>query len=583
MNRLRRLAEQGRNIPLAVAIVAAVVLLVAGLLIIAQSERSYRADQAREAHVQADILAASVTAAIDFGDRAAAQEAVDALRVNPKVQAAGIYDAAGALFVGYSRGAQPLPSSTSAIEGKGSNEVQATLPVMRGETRVGSVYLTNAIEPVARRLARYAMVALLLFMTMLVLGVLAIAHAALSRANRELAGQARSLAETNSELQLQMEERSRAEENLRQAQKMQALGQLTGGIAHDFNNMLTVIQGSADILRRPKLTEEKRVRFAGAIVETAERAASLTRQLLAFARRQPLSPVPLDLNSRVRAMVPLLAPLLGETVRIQLDLGEGLHAVQADPGQLETAILNIVVNARDAMPEGGTVTIRTRKVDGNEAGALGSAIELSIADTGGGIDPALRDRVFEPFFTTKSVGKGTGLGLSQVYGFVAQTGGEVRIEGEPGSGARLVLLLPPTEVEPVANKSLNEPTPQRATGRVLLVEDNPQVGAFAETLLGELGHEVLRATNGLEALELTDTGAAYDVVFSDVVMPGMNGLELAGELKLRRPGVPIILTTGYSDRIATAGAQGHPIISKPYRLETIADAIEQALSSRRAA
>jgi CheY-like chemotaxis protein/anti-sigma regulatory factor (Ser/Thr protein kinase) len=282
-------------------------------------------------------------------------------------------------------------------------------------------------------------------------------------------------------------------------------------------------------------------------------------------------------------MIPLLDPVVGETIPIRLDLGEGLHAVQADPGQLETAVLNIVVNARDAMPEGGTITIQTRKVNGDEAGSLGRAIELAISDTGAGIDPAMRDRVFEPFFTTKSVGKGTGLGLSQVYGFVAQTGGEVRIEGEPGQGAKLVLLLPPTEVEPVVLPDAHQPNTPRTMGRVLLVEDNPQVGAFAETLLGELGHQVLRATNGLEALQLTDKGADYDVVFSDVVMPGMNGLELAGELNLRRPGVPIILTTGYSDRIATAGAQGHPIISKPYRLETIADAIEKALSSRRAA
>jgi signal transduction histidine kinase len=488
----------------------------------------------------------------------------------------------GALFVGYSRAAQPLPPALPTIGRRmDHHQTEAIMPVARGERRIGSVYLANAIEPVSRRLSRYALVALLLFMTLLIVAVLLVSHAALARANRELEGQARSLAEANSELQLQMDERSRAEENLRQAHKMQALGQLTGGIAHDFNNMLTVIQGSADILRRPSIADEKRMRFANAIVETAERAAALTRQLLAFARRQPLSPVPLDLNARIRAMVPLLDPVLGETVRIQLELGEGLHAVLADAGQLETAIVNIVVNARDAMPEGGTVTIRTRKVGGEEAGGLDRAIELSIADTGTGIDPAVRDRVFEPFFTTKSVGKGTGLGLSQVYGFVAQTGGEVRIAGAPGEGAELIMLLPPTETEPASSPARVDPPAPRATGRVLLVEDNPQVGAFAETLLGELGHEVLRATNGVEALQLTDGGAIYDVVFSDVVMPGMNGLELASELKLRRPGTPIILTTGYSDRIASAGAQGHPVISKPYRLETIADAIEQALSERR--
>jgi signal transduction histidine kinase/CheY-like chemotaxis protein len=582
MSRLRRFAETGRGVPLAASCIAALLLL-AGLWIISQGVRSNRVDQAREVQVQAAILAASVTAALDFADQSSAQEAVDALRVNPGVQAAGIYDAQDILFAGYNRGEQALPSRASAIKASEPNLIRAFVPVLRGGTRIGTVYLAGAIEPLPRRLSRYALVALLTVMTTLVLGVLALAHAALSRANRELAEQAHSLANANSELQVQMEERGRAEENLRQAQKMQALGQLTGGIAHDFNNMLTVIQGSADILRRPAITDEKRLRFAEAIVETVTRAAALTGQLLAFARRQPLSPMPLDLNVRIRAMVPLLDPLMGETVKIRLELGEGLHAVQADPGQLETAILNIVVNARDAMPDGGTVTIRTRKVTGNEAGGLGRAIKLSISDTGHGIDSAIRDRVFEPFFTTKAVGKGTGLGLSQVYGFVNQSGGEVSIGGEPGAGAEVTLLLPPTDEALAESSASDQPAAARTTGRVLLVEDNPQVGAFAETMLGELGHEVLRATNGLEALELTEQGANYDVVFSDVVMPGMNGLELAGELKRRRPDIPIILTTGYSDRIAAAGSQGHPIIAKPYRLETIADAIEEALSGRRTA
>lgn len=582
MIRLRRFVQSGKGMPLAGPLAAALLLL-AGLTIISQSERSYRADQAREAHVQGDILAASVVAALDFGDRQAAQETVDALRVNPRVQAAGVYGAEGKLVAGYRRGSQPLPVSAARLDPVPSNMIQVLLPVDRSGTRVGSVYLATAIEPLSRRLTRYAMVGLLFFMTAFMLAVMGVAHAAMRRANRELAEQAHSLAETNKELQVQMEERGRAEEHLRQAQKMQALGQLTGGIAHDFNNMLTVIQGSADILRRPEISQEKRLRFASAVADTANRAAALTSQLLAFARRQSLTPVPIDLNSRIRGMIPLLEPLLGAPIKIKLALGSGLHAIEADPSQLEAAILNVVVNARDAMPDGGTLTIRTRHLTGPEAGGLPRAVELSVEDTGPGVDPEFRERVFEPFFTTKSVGKGTGLGLSQVYGFVNQTGGEVRIEGGPGEGARVVLLFPPSSHEPEDAGDGMPSQQQRVTGRVLLVEDNPQVGAFAETMLEELGHEVLRANDGREALLLADEGAMFDVVFSDVVMPGMNGLELASEIKQRRPEVPIILTTGYSDRIASAGAQGHKVIPKPYRLETIAEALEKALAGRRAA
>jgi signal transduction histidine kinase len=577
MKRFSEWVRREKHGPAAIVLVAAL-LLVAGLWIMSQSERSYRTDQVRGAQVQADILAASVIAPLDFGDRLAAQEAVDALRVNPQLQVAGIYDAKGALFAGYRRDGQPLPSVAGEI-GRGERDTaQAVMPAMRDGQRIGTVYLRNAIEPLSRRLSRYAMIALLLFMTTLVLAVVAVAHAALSRANRELEDHARSLAEANSELQVQMDERTRAEEQLRQSQKMQALGQLTGGIAHDFNNMLTVIQGSADILRRATLADDKRLHFASAIAETASRATALTSQLLAFARRQPLSPVPLNLNDRVRGMVPLLDPLLGATIAIRLELADGLHAVEADPAQLEAAILNVVANARDAMPDGGEVTIKTRNVSAEDSGGLGNAVMLSIRDNGAGFHPAIKDRAFEPFFTTKSVGKGTGLGLSQVYGFVTQSGGEVNIESVPGKGAEVILTLPASSRQVVADLGVPKTSAARVAGRILLVEDNPQVGAFAETLLSELGHQVVRANNGIEALKLTDAGASYDLVFSDVVMPGMGGLELAGEIRQRRPDVPIILTTGYSDRIASAGSQGHVIIPKPYRLETVADALERALA-----
>jgi signal transduction histidine kinase len=558
-------------VPLAVGL-----LLLAGLWIIYQGEQSYRQEQQRAVQVQAEILAASVTAALDFGDPVAAREAVDALRVTPQIQAAGVYDVEGGLFAGYARAKALLPARLSEIWSARGAVVQATVPVTRSGTRIGTVYLAGAVDPLSRRLSRYAMIALLVVMTSLVLAVLGYGQAALGRVNR-------TLAEANRELQFQMEERSRAEEQLREAQKLQALGQLTGGIAHDFNNLLAVIQGSADILQRPGLSEEKRLRFTNAIIDASARGALLTGQLLAFARRQPLRPEVLDLNHRILTMLVMLQPSLGPNIILSTKLEDGLLPVEVDPGQFEAALLNIIVNARDAMPDGGEITIRTRNVTGEKAGDRNHAVAVIIEDEGNGIEPAKLAHVFEPFLTTKEVGKGTGLGLSQVYGFAAQSGGETRIDSEIGKGTVLTMLLPASDKPlPVVPQS-DEPVAgaREPAGRILLVEDNEDVGNLAESLLGELGHAVVRARSGLEALRLADGGAQFDLVFSDVVMPGMTGLELAGELQQRRPELPIILTTGYSDRISAAGSRGFPVVRKPYRMENLAVAVDEALAAQR--
>ena len=550
---------------------AVLLLLLVGLWIIYQNEQSYRHEQQRATEVQAEILAASVTAALDFGDNAAAQEATDALQVSPQVQGAGVYDSWGRRFAGYARTNAVLPMRLSEIKSSRVAPVHATVPVMRSGARIGTVYLAGAIDPLWRRLSRYAMIALLVVMTSLVLAVLGYGQAALGRVNR-------TLADANRELHFQMEKRSRTEDQLREAQKMQALGQLTGGIAHDFNNLLAVIQGSADILQRPGLSEEKRIRFTNAIIDASARGALLTGQLLAFARRQPLRPEVLDLNNRILTMLIMLQPTLGPNIVLSTDLEEALLPVEVDPGQFEAALLNIIVNARDAMPDGGNITIRTRNVMGEQRAAA-----ISITDNGSGIAPDQLEHVFEPFFTTKAVGKGTGLGLSQVYGFAAQSGGEARIDSEVGKGTTLTILLPASD-KPlhIAQQVERAAAAKEPAGRVLLVEDNEDVGNLAETLLGELGHAVVRARNGAEALRLADNGAIFDIVFSDVVMPGMTGLELAGALKQRRPKLPIILTTGYSDRIAAAGSQGFPIVRKPYRMETLAIAVDEALAVKRA-
>ena len=572
MNLLARLPARWSNAPVVIVAIVALLLLI-GVGVIYQNEAAYRDLQAQEARVQAEILAASVAAPLDFGDRSAAQEAVDVMRVNRQVRTVGVYDSGGRLVAGYGRpGLDPAPSEADPQPGAGGAMV-ANVPVLSGGERIGTVYFAVDSEPLTRRLTRYMFVGLLVLMAVLVVVVLGLAQNALRRVNRKLEERARALYRANAELKVQAAERERAEEQLRQAQKMQALGQLTGGIAHDFNNLLTVIQGSADILARPNLAEEKRVRFAEAVVQAASRAAALTGQLLAFARRQPLTPEVIDVNALILEMTDLLDRTLGERVAVRTDLARTVCRVEADRAQLESALLNVAVNARDAMPGGGSLTIRTAPAKENGV----PMIAISVCDTGAGMDSETLSRVFEPFFTTKGAGKGTGLGLSQVYGFASQSGGEVRIASELGEGTTVTVLLPcSSQAAEAPGEEGGEAGVDRRTGRVLIVEDNDEVGEFAETLLTELGHDVTRARSAAEALELA-LAEDYDVVFTDVVMPKMSGLELAERLARDRPGLPVVLTTGYSDEIARSGTGGRPVILKPYRLEALAEAIDQAL------
>ncbi|HEX8416557.1 MAG TPA: GAF domain-containing protein, partial [Methylobacterium sp.] len=329
-------------------------------------------------------------------------------------------------------------------------------------------------------------------------------------------------------------EREQAEA-LRQAQKMEAVGQLTGGVAHDFNNFLTVMRSSTDLLKRPDLPEERRQRYITAISETVDRAAKLTAQLLAFARRQTLQPTVFDVGAGVGALTEMLATLTGSRIEIATDLPDTPCFVSADPSQFDTAIVNMAINARDAMQGEGRLTLSAHPVSTIPAVRAhphisGDFVAVCIEDTGTGIAPERLDRIFEPFFTTKDVGQGTGLGLSQVFGFAKQSGGEVRVQSEVGAGTMFVLYLPRVGAPADAPTTEPEPLVDGHGTSVLLIEDNAEVGAFATQTLSELGYGTVLVGNAVAALsELARNAQRFDVVFTDVVMPGMNGIDLAKE------------------------------------------------------
>jgi PAS domain S-box-containing protein len=362
-------------------------------------------------------------------------------------------------------------------------------------------------------------------------------------------------------------DRKRAEQELEeartaaaQAKRLQALGELTGGIAHDFNNLLTVIAGSTDILlKRPDMPDEKRSRYLNAIADTTRRAATLTSHLLAFGRRQPLRVEVIDLHVQIDAFAEVLTRTLGSRVVVKLDLAATGARVEVDPAEFETAVLNATINARDAMPDGGTLTISTADLEEGERGA----ISISIEDTGSGMSKEVLERAFEPFFTTKPVGKGTGLGLSQIHGFAAQAGGRAEVSSTEGEGTVVRLILPRSDKELSAGADERDAAVLPHGLKVLLVEDNAQVRTFAEQLLSDLHCRTLVATTGEEALSLL-AQEDVDVVFTDVVMPGLSGVELAEALRHSRPGLPVVLATGYSPDVVAGTASGAKIVRKPY-------------------
>ncbi|KTT68487.1 ATP-binding protein [Sphingomonas sanguinis] len=364
------------------------------------------------------------------------------------------------------------------------------------------------------------------------------------------------------------------EEQLRQAQKLEAIGQLTGSVAHDFNNLLTVIRGSIDLLRRAEFPAERRQRQIDAIADAADRASKLTAQLLAFARRQPLTPEIVDVGDSITSLVDMITTLCGPGIELDVDLPEVPCRAHVDRSQLDTAIVNMAVNARDAMAGQGRLTIRVK----SEAEAVSERqVRIAITDTGEGIPPDRLDQIFEPFFTTKRLGAGTGLGLSQVFGFARQSGGDVHVVSEPGEGATFTLLLPQVDGLPVSEGRVAMATGhKRAERRVLVVEDNIEVGQFAVEALQTLGCHTVTATNAAAAMEELKTGAdRFDLVFSDVMMPGQSGIDFAHEISRLYPQLRILLTSGYSQVIADEGSHGFALLRKPYTLAELAQQMDR--------
>lgn len=374
-------------------------------------------------------------------------------------------------------------------------------------------------------------------------------------------------------------EKRRAQEELEdtrsallQSQKLQAIGELTGGVAHDFNNLLTVISGAAEMLRKANLPDEKRMRYIDSIAMTVERASTLTGHLLAFSRRRAIRPEVIDVNVHLDAWGEVLSRSLGSGVTLTVRPSAADACVEVDPTELETAVLNAAVNARDAMPEGGQLVIETR--DAIHDGHM--AVAIDITDTGTGMSPETIARVFEPFFTTKPIGEGTGLGLSQIHGFAAQAGGVAEISSRCGIGTTLSIILPKVNKKPAATGPRIEPATLPTGISVLLVEDNVQVLQFAEQLLNDLGCKVVSANSGARALALLQE-QSFDLVFTDVVMPGLSGVDLAHQLRIRAPDVPVLLATGYSQQLVGDGAVEFPVLAKPYGAETLSLAISELL------
>jgi signal transduction histidine kinase/ActR/RegA family two-component response regulator len=400
---------------------------------------------------------------------------------------------------------------------------------------------------------------------------------------QKVAERTRDLAAANDRLTAEIAERERAEARLIQAQKMEAIGQLTGGIAHDFNNLLSVVVGSLDLVLR-RSDDDAVLRLARNALKAADRGANLTGQLLAFSRRQRLSPIAVDINAVITGMREMMARSIGPQVQIETELDPSMWRALADPTQLEVMLLNLAINSRDAMPRGGHIVIRTRNVP-EVPPALASELDpgeyvcISVHDDGPGMPPDVLAHAFEPFFTTKSLGKGTGLGLAQLYGFAKQSGGAARIESELGKGTNVIIYLPRTHERPVEEIHARPEGHSGGRASILLVDDDDDVRSVTADMVSELGYRVTTVANAEEALsKIADE--RFDLLITDVAMPGMNGVELARRVRVLDDQLPILFASGYAD-VQTFGEElsDGTVLKKPFRMADVANRIEAALDA----
>jgi nitrogen-specific signal transduction histidine kinase/CheY-like chemotaxis protein len=371
----------------------------------------------------------------------------------------------------------------------------------------------------------------------------------------------------------------RAEESLRQSQKMESIGQLTGGVAHDFNNLLAVFATGVHLIERD-VTGEQKQRTLDGMRRAVQRGTGLTRHLLAFSRRRPVNPEAIDVERQLEGMREMFDGALGGHIKVVMKFGANLWPIEVDSGEMELAILNLCLNARDAMPDGGAITITAENVEEGDDEQGRDFVKLTVIDTGVGMSASVVARAFEPFFTTKDVSKGSGLGLPQVYGFAQQSGGRVTIDSKVGSGTTVTVLLPrshcaPAVADPETERPQNVDRPDNARrGHILLVEDDKEVSALTREMLNSLGFSVIHVSSADAALGALANERAIDVVLSDIMMPGnVSGLELAREIRRRHPQMPIALATGYAEAAAGIKDDEFKLLLKPYSVEALADAL----------
>jgi signal transduction histidine kinase len=567
--------------------VAAICLILAGAAMTIFSETHFKSQKIREASALTRILAASVTAALIFNDDQTAQEYVDALSANQEVQGVVLFGPDGAVVASYQRaGAKPLPDGPrNAAPSFESNRLSIEMPVAADGQRLGTVYLRLLTEPLERRIFRYGGIMLLVVMGALLVVVLGSSQAAMARANRELEKRATELAQANAQLKTHMEEREKAQEALRQSQKMEAIGQLVGGVAHDFNNILTAIINSLETLQRRMAAHEAVNTYVSPALQAARRGGALIGQLMVFSRKEPLEARVLDANAAVDEVLRIVERSLPESIGLTLHREGEAPFILADPAQFQTALLNLILNARDAMEFGGKVRISTGIVEG-DAGDGAKARRhacVAVSDTGSGIAEEDMSRIFEPFFTTKGIGKGTGLGLSQVFGFMNAVEGDIEVDSRPGEGTTFRLLFPLQSADqlqpapPVVPEAAPAPGAPDGTGRTLLfVEDDFLVTLASVEPLEEEGFTVYKASRGSGALKLLQGHPEIDLMVTDIGLPEMNGHDLVARARADRPDLKVIFVTGYdaTDVAARTRLDARTLVlKKPYDVRSLINRI----------